>query len=161
MNSTAIEFLKKNKIRLQSLAAAVIVAGSLTGCGKKDTTVSTTPAELYINNSIVITSATGKKHIVKKISQVGCNDKLNSKHYHYYDFVTNSFYSDSEICDSYVFNKKDVKPIYVNITNTENIADYLTTEEITKLMKDELSIDDCAEIIARIKESEVEEVKTK
>jgi len=28
-------------------------------------------------------------------------------------------------------------------------------------MKDELSIDDCAEIIARIKESEIKEVKTK
>ena len=51
-NSTAIDFLKKNKVRLQSLAAAVIVAGSLVGCSKEETPVETSPAELYINNSI-------------------------------------------------------------------------------------------------------------
>lgn len=157
MNSTAIDLLKKNKVRLQSLAAAVIVAGSLTGCEKDKPH---TPAEQYINNSIVITSNTGEKYIVRKIDKAGCDDRNNKNHYHYYDVITKSYYSDSEACKKYTFFN-DINPLNINVINTENIEDYLTVEEITKLMKDELSIDDCAEIIARIKESNVEEVKTK
>jgi len=160
-NSTAIDFLKKNKVRLQSLAAAVIVAGSLVGCSKEETPVETSPAELYINNSIVITTDTGKKHIVKRIVKSGCDDPFNNQHYHYYDVVTKNYYSDSENCEQYLVHRKSINPIFVNVTNIENIADYLTTDEFTKLMKDELSIDDCVQIVTRIKESEVEEVKTK
>ena len=149
--------VKKNKVRLQSLAAAVIVAGSLTGCEKDKPT----PVEQYINNSIVITTDTGKKYIVRKIDQEQITERLNAKHTHYYDVVTKEYYSDLETCNAFIYKRKGIRPLYVNVSITENLVDYLTAEEYTKIMKDELSIDDCAEIIARIKESEIKEVKTK
>ena len=36
INNNAIDFFRKNKVRLQSFAAAVIVAGSLVGCTKEE-----------------------------------------------------------------------------------------------------------------------------
>ena len=158
MNSTALDFLKKKKVRLQSLVAAVIVASSLTGCKEKE---EPTPAEQYINNSIVITNDIGKKYIVRKVNQESITESLNAKHTHYYDVVTKEYYSDLETCNAFIYKRKGIRPLYVNVSITENLVDYLTAEEYTKIMKDELSIDDCAEIIARIKESEIKEVKTK
>ena len=160
-NDTAINFLRKNKVRLQSLAAAVIVASSLTGCKEKNTIEPTTPADIYVHDTVVITSDVGKKYIVKRITRVGCENPFSLEHYHYYDVVTKNYYSDDESCNNYAYRNESIIATYINVANIESISDYLTTEEITKLMKDELSIDDCTEIIIRIKESEKEKVKTK
>ena len=162
INSTAIEFLKINKVRLQSLAAAVVVAGSLTGCAKDSAPVTDSSAlgDKYINNSYVITNDAGEKNVVKIIRKTTCNDRHNPDHYHYFDVVTQSYYSDSDKCIEYS-NELRAPVFVINVTNVESIFDYLTKEEISKLMKNELSEDDCAEIIFRIKESKIEEVKTK
>lgn len=160
-SDNAKEFFRNNKVRLQSLTAAVIIAGSLVGCGRKDTSVATTPAELYINNSLVITTDTGEKNIVRKIIKNGCDSPFSDEHFHYYDVITGNYYSDNETCLNFINNSRNAFAIYLNITNIESIADYLNAEEITKLMNNELSIEDCVAIVTRIKESSIEEVKTK
>lgn len=156
-NKTAIEFLKKNKVRLQSLTAAVLVATTLVGCGKYN-------AKNNIDNALVITTESGEKTIVKKIERYNCDDKENRNHFHYIDIVTGNYYSDSQNCINRNFNDRMFShdyPIYVSITNIESISDYLTSEEISKLLKGEFTNDDFAKLAVRIKESEVEEVKTK
>jgi len=49
----------------------------------------------------------------------------------------------------------------MDISNIESITDYLTDEEISKLLKSEFTNEDFANLVIRIKESEIKEVKTK
>jgi len=77
-NNGAIEFLRKNKVKLQSLAATVLVASSLVGCR-------TYEESNPIENAIVITTADGEKNVVKKVYKRDCSDYQNENHFHYID----------------------------------------------------------------------------
>ena len=153
-NNGAIEFLRKNKVKLQSLVATILVTSSLVGCG-----VSEEPNP--IENAIVITTTDGEKNIVRKVSKRNCNDYPNENHFHYMDLITGNFYSDSINCISSDYTGWNEYPIYREISNVESITDYLTDEEISKLLKSEFTNEDFANLVIRIKESEIEEVKTK
>lgn len=154
------DFLKNNKVKLQTLTAAILVAGSLVGCGTTNCNLNNTSD--YITNSLVITTTDGEKQIVKKISGINCDDKSNKNHYHYRDVITGNYYSDSLECMRYYKNFTDCAyPSYLEIQTVESLADYLTDEELSKLIKNEFTNDDYANLVVRIKFSTNEEVKTK
>lgn len=155
----AREFFSKNKVRLKALAASMIIIGTLSGCGNNNESSS---MEDYITDSLVITTTDGEKQIVKKIIGWNCSDASNKNHYHYRDAVTGSYYSDSLECMNYQKNKVEYAyPTYIEVQTIETLGDYLTSEEIAKLLKNEFTNEDYVNLILRIKSLPNEEVKTK
>lgn len=154
------KYLTNNKVKLQTLTAAILVAGTLVGCGTTNSNSSN--MNDYITNSLVVTTTDGEKQIVKKITSPNCYDKSNKNHYHYRDVITGSYYSDSLEC--MVWHRAPVEtiyPTYLEVQTVETLADYLTDEELSKLIKNEFTNDDYANLVVRIKFSTNEEVKTK
>lgn len=154
------DFLKNNKVKLQTLTAAILVAGSLVGCGTTNCNLNNTSD--YITNSLVVTTTDDEKQIVKKITSPSCDDKSNKNHYHYRDVITGNYYSDSLEC--MVWHRAPVEtiyPTYLEVQTVESLADYLTDEELSKLIKNKFTNDDYANLVVRIKFSTNEEVKTK
>lgn len=160
LSEKAKEIFKNNKVKLQTLTAAILVAGTLVGCGQ--TNCNSNNMSEYITDSLVITTTDGEKQIVKKWDNWNCTDHSNKNHYHYRDVVTGNYYSDSLECmDNIGTGIKDTYPTYLEIQTVETLADYLTDEELSKLIKNEFTNDDYANLVVRIKFSTNEEVKTK
>lgn len=160
LSEKAKDFLTNNKVKLQTLTAAILVAGTLVGCGT--TNCNSSNMNDYITNSLVVTTTDGEKQIVKKITSPNCYDKSNKNHYHYRDVITGSYYSDSLEC--MIWHRAPVEtiyPTYLEVQTVESLADYLTDEELSKLIKNEFTNDDYANLVVRIKFSTNEEVKTK
>lgn len=160
LSEKAKDFLTNNKVKLQTLTAAILVAGTLVGCGT--TNCNSSNMNDYITNSLVVTTTDGEKQIVKKITSPNCYDKSNKNHYHYRDVITRSYYSDSLEC--MIWHRAPVEtiyPTYLEVQTVESLADYLTDEELSKLIKNEFTNDDYANLVVRIKFSTNEEVKTK
>ena len=160
LSEKAKDFLTNNKVKLQTLTAAILVAGTLVGCGTTNSNSSN--MNDYITNSLVVTTTDGEKQIVKKITSPNCYDKSNKNHYHYRDVITGSYYSDSLEC--MVWHRAPVEtiyPTYLEVQTVESLADYLTNEELSKLIKNEFTNDDYTNLVVRIKFSTNEEVKTK
>lgn len=160
LSKKAKEIFKNNKVKLQTLTAAILVAGTLVGCGTTNSNSSN--MNDYITNSLVVTTTDGEKQIVKKITSPNCYDKSNKNHYHYRDVITGSYYSDSLECMAWHRAPVEtIYPTYLEVQTVESLADYLTDEELSKLIKNEFTNDDYANLVVRIKFSTNEEVKTK
>ncbi len=137
--------------KIASLAiAGSILAASLTGCGSsKKSFLNKTSLE----KTSVVTFCDGSKDLVNTLKNP-CRDSL--EYNHYVSLISGNYYSDMEC--KHVQVDGEVNHHY-DILSVENITKYLTDDEITKAINDELTDEDVKIIIERI--TEPQEVKSK
>lgn len=135
------------KIKLYRNFVALALVGTMTttmlvGCSSKASKTSFLDGTI-LEDTRVISFDDGHKDIVK------IYDNCFGKFHHYKSIVTNELFAGKD-CTTGMRNKYD-------ISSDESILSYLTTDEIVKASKDELTEDDICNIISRIFTKEEEQ----
>ena len=151
-----LEKLKIQKKKLMALALAGVIASTGSGCARNTGSLDGST----LANTKVITTTDGKIEIVRDIYK-SSNDRYcklynDNTHHHYRDVISGNYYSDSESCEKYEHNFRDIFPIVLDVASVESITDYLTPEEIAKSANGQLTEDDITNIILRIKTQSIE-----
>ena len=156
---------RKSSKRFGAFVLATIMIGStavgLSGCKKTKTKTS------FLDNTIledtqVIEFEDGHKDIVIVVD-LGCSsDSCDCEQKIYKSIITNEYLT-ADICTSNKYciwsgyDSTDYMLSHYNIVTTQGIISFLTTEEIVKASKNELTEDDISNIISRIFTKEEEQ----
>lgn len=145
------------KFKLYRKVAALALVGTmatsiLVGCGSKDSTTSFLDGTT-LEDTRVISFEDGHKDITN-IEYIGCNNrKCDCDKKMYRSIVTDEYFANDECKASIYYNHSNNNQYilnHYNIINDESIISYLTTDEIVKASKNELTEDDITNIISRI-----------
>lgn len=139
--------MKKINIKKGAIALALVSTILVTTTGCADAILEDT----ILEKSCVVTFADGSKDIA-----VACGKCCDSEYSHYRSAVSGLSFSD-EKCN----HEFSSAVHYYDIVNEEPIAGYLTTDELAKAMKGELTEDDVAVIVSRAIKPIAEEVNDK
>ena len=138
--------IKNLKVRIAALAlSGAMVFTTLTGCAKKSYLSNTD-----LEEAKVITYEDGNKDVVKHegyCTSYSCDEKI------YRSIVTNEYIVNDNCKEQYYTPAPAFTSHYLNhynIDSIDSIASYLTTDEIIKAAKGELTDDDVFEILKRI-----------
>ncbi len=141
-----IKNFKINKKAASKLAACVLVgtitATALTGCGATVDRNNLLKGTI-LENTCVVTFKDGSKDIAVSIDYCV---KTNYNYHHYYSIITGEYFVDEQ-CDFLTLEGNYV--YHYEITNEENILNYLTTDDLKKAMQGNLDNNDIIDIAIR------------
>jgi len=143
-----------------ALVTGVIMAGTMTACGKGETKKDTSLVSNILKGSYYA-EVNGDPTIIRPIYlyRVSQESIKETEHTHYIDVISGCAYTDSEDCKKSIYYKNEwIKTEIVDINNKRIISDALTAEEIEAANNEELTIQDMIDVIDRMyKEKHVEE----
>ena len=137
-----------SKIASLAITSSILVT-SLTGCGLVKQNIL---SNRFLENTSVVTLSDGSKDIV--ITEQ--NPCRTSKYDHYNSIISGNYYANKD-CTHQAING-EVNHHY-DIASVENIYEYLTDEEISKLDEHKLSETEIKDIIVRIVSSHESKIK--
>lgn len=142
--------IKNLKVRVAAVALiGTMTSISLIGCGNKNDSKTSFLSGTVLESSMVLNFEDGHKDIV---SSEGHCPHLRCYSNVYRSIITNEYISTNDCTASYY--KGDHKLNHYDITCIESILSYLTSNDIKKAAKGELTEDDILTIIDRVLEKE-------
>ena len=146
-----IKFNKENISKIAkrgaAISLAVVMASSLSGCGKKDIILEDTILE-----GTVVATVDGEKEILKEFLPLTHEVSKKGDDKHYQNVITGEYLMTNSSCDNMAADLgRNKAQRYAEITDIESISNYLTKEEIEKANNDKLEDADIVSIVTRIK----------
>lgn len=142
--------IKNLKVRVAAVALiGTMTSISLVGCGNKNDSKTSFLSGTVLESSMVLNFEDGHKDIVsfeENCPHVSCDSDV------YRSIITNEYISNND-CTANSYNG-EYKLNHYDITYIESILSYLTSNDIEKAAKGELTEDDIFTIINRVLEKE-------